>query len=133
VQQAEPFSAQTPKGLVCYQKDDLLAYVELRRGRKGIWVHPFVHPDAERVSERFADLLSRIPGSNTRPVYFCVRSYQSWLEPIIEELGAEVSLRQAVMMKQLAAPQRAARPFVLPALEKGKTEITAPVAHLESE
>jgi hypothetical protein len=133
VQQAEPFSSRPPNGLVCYQKDELLAYVELQRGRRGIWAHPFVHPDAENVPERFIDLLSKIPGRKTRPMYFCVRSYQSWLEPVIEELGAEAGLRQAVMMKQLATPQKVARPFALPALEKGKPEITAPAAHLESE
>jgi hypothetical protein len=133
VQQAEPFSTQPPKGLVCYQKGNLLAYVELRRGRRGIWAHPFVHPDAENVPERFVDLLSKLTGSQARPVYFCVRSYQSWLEPILELLGAEAGIRQAVVMKQLAAPLRESRPFALPVLEKGKPEITAPVAHLESE
>jgi hypothetical protein len=133
VQQAEPFSTRFPKGLVCYQKGELLAYVELRHGRRGIWAQPFVHPDAEDVSEHFIALLSKIPGSRTRPVYFCARSYQSWLEPLFEELGAEASLRQAVVMKQLATPQKAARTFTLPALEKGNPEITAPVAHLESE
>jgi len=132
VQQAEPFSTRPPKGLVCYQKDELFAYVELRRGRRGIWAHPFVHPDAENIPERFIDLLSKIPGRRTRPVYFCVRSYQSWLEPFIEELGAEAGLRQAVIMKQLAALQKASHPFALSALEKSKPEITAPVAHLES-
>jgi len=68
VQQAEPFATRFPKGLVCYQKGELLAYVELRRGRRGIWAHPFVHPDAENVPERFIDLLIKIPGSRTRPV-----------------------------------------------------------------
>ncbi len=133
VQQAEPFSTRLPRGLVCYQKGDLLAYVELIRGRRGIWAHPFVHPDAENVPERFIDLLNKIPGRRTRPVYFCVRSYQSWLESLLEELGAEAGLRQAVMMKQLANLQKAARPFALPALEKGNTEVAAPAAHMESE
>ncbi len=133
VQQAEPFSTRLPRGLVCYQKGELLAYVELVRGRRGIWAHPFVHPDTENVPARFIDLLSKIPIRRTRPVYFCVRSYQSWLEPLLEELGAEAGPRQAVMMKQLAILQKAARPFGLPALEKGNTEVAAPVAHMESE
>ena len=89
VQQAEPFSTQPPKGLVYYPQDEILAYVELRYGRRGIWAHPFVHPDAENLSECFTDLLGKIPGHRSRPVYICVRSYQSWLEPAIEELGAE--------------------------------------------
>jgi hypothetical protein len=132
VQQAEPFSMRLPKGLVCYQEGELLAYMEVRRGPRGIWINPFVHPDAENMTDRFNDLLSKIPGSSSRPIYFCVRSYQSWLEPLFEDMGAQAGPRQAVIIKQLAAPQKAARPFALPALEKGNPEVTAPVAHLES-
>jgi len=36
-------------------------------------------------------------------VYLCVRSYQAWLEPVLEDLGAHAAAqRQAVMVKHLA-------------------------------
>lgn len=126
VQQIEPFVAdQRPRGMVYRQGDDLLAYVELRYGGRGVWVQPYVHPDVQDASELFADLLHGLTARGSRPVYICVRSYQSWLEPFIEELGAEAGPRQAVMVKHLTSLQKAARSYVMPALESGQTEVTA--------
>jgi hypothetical protein len=127
VQQVEPFSASRPQGLVYYQGDNLVAYIELKYGHRGIWGQPFVHPDAQDVPERFIDLVQQLPYRGSRPLYLCVRSYQSWLEPAIEDLGAEVGPLQAVMVKYLAVPQKAARMFAMPALEGGHPEISAPM------
>jgi hypothetical protein len=132
VQQIEPFSPQRPRGMVHYENGDLLAYVELKYGHRGIWAQPFIHPDVEDVSSRLSDLLSKIWAHRTQPIYFCVRSYQSWLEAAIEELGAEVGPRQAVMVRQLVVQQKAVRPFALPALEGGQAEITAPIVRMEN-
>ncbi len=136
VQQIEPSVAQAwrgrPKGMVYYAQGELLAFVELTYGHRGAWAQPFVHPDAEDMAEHFLDLLSKIPNRRSRPVYVCVRSYQSWLEAAIEALGAESGPRQAVMAKQLTVQQKAGRTFALPALEGGQPEITAPVARLET-
>jgi hypothetical protein len=132
VQQAEPFGTQRPRGVVYYRDGELLAFVELRYGQRGIWVQPFVHPDAEDISGQFISLMHKIPNRRSRPLYICVRSYQSWLEPLIEEMGAEAGPRQAVMVKHLAAAQKALRAFALPALEGGQPEITAPIARSES-
>ena len=92
--------------MVYYQNGELLAFVELKYGQRGIWVQPFVHPDAEDVQQILLDLFSKIPNRRSRPVYICVRSYQSWLELAIEELGGEAGPRQAVMVKQLVTPQK---------------------------
>jgi hypothetical protein len=128
VQQIEPFTTnQRPHGVVYQQNNDLLAYVELRYGHRGIWAHPFFHPDAQDVAERFIDLLQTMTTRGARPVYICVRSYQSWLEPAIEELGAEAGPRQAVMVKQLASLKKAVRPLAVPALEGGQPEATASI------
>jgi hypothetical protein len=132
VQQAEPLASQHPKGMVYYDRGDLIAFVELKYGHRGIWAQPFVHPDAQDMARHFLDLLSKVPNRRSRPVYICVRSYQSWLETAIEDLGAEAGPRQAVMVKQLVSPQKALRSFAMPALEGGQPEITAPVARLGS-
>jgi hypothetical protein len=132
VQQIEPFATQRPKGMVYYEQGDLLAYVELKYGHRGIWAQPFVHPDAENVGVHLVDMLSKIPNRRSRPVYLCVRSYQAWLEAAIEDLGAEAGPRQAVMAKQLVVQYKARHSFALPALEGGQPEITAPVVRLES-
>ena len=132
VQQVEPFPAERLHGLVYRQDDDLLAYMELKYGHRGIWVQPFVHPDMENVPERLADLLANLPNRMSRPVYLCVRSYQSWLEAAIEGLGAEPSPRQAMMVKHMAIPQKALRALALPALEGGRPEVTAPFSHAQT-
>jgi hypothetical protein len=131
VQQVEPVT-QRPKGLVSYQQDELAAYVELKIGQHGIWLQPFVHPDAQDVPERLIALLNKIPNRHSRPAYICVRSYQSWLESAVEDLGAEVGPRQAVMVRSLVMPQKASRAFAMPVLEGGQPEITAPIARSES-
>lgn len=131
VQQIEPFSSQRPRGMVYYEKGELLAFVELKYGHRGIWAQPFIHPDAENVPQHFLDIFTGIPGRINRPIYICIRSYQSWLEPMIEELGAEAGPRQAVMARQLVIQQKATRPFALPALEGGQAEVTAPIVRIE--
>jgi hypothetical protein len=132
VQQVEPFSITDPHGVVYCDGRILLAYIELKYGRRGIWAQPFVHPDAEDIAARLFDLLECLPNRHGRPIYVCVRSYQSWLESAIEELGAEPGPRQAVMVKHLAVTQKAFRAFALPALEGGHPEISAPIARSES-
>ena len=87
--------------MVYYQGQDLLAYVDLKPGPNGIWAQPFIHPDFEDVPARLACLLQNLPNRRERPVYLCVRSYQSWLEASMDALGAQPGQRQAVMVKRL--------------------------------
>ncbi|HSQ28001.1 MAG TPA: hypothetical protein VLM80_12835 [Anaerolineales bacterium] len=129
VQQAEPFTMQRPRGVVHYHQGELLAYVEFKFGHRGVWAQPFVHPDTEDVSGLMIELLQKIPNQRTRPVYICVRSYQAWLEPILEELGAEAGPRQAVMVKHLVQQQKAGRVFSLPTLETGQPKASTPMVH----
>ena len=64
-----------------------------------------MHPAAEvEVSDLAASLLGSLPYNEGRPVYLCVRSYQAWLEPVLEEFNAQVGPRQAVMVKRLVVP-----------------------------
>ena len=132
VQQVEPFPTDRLHGLVYREGDELLAYVELKYGHRGIWAQPFIHPDAEEITDPLINLLQNLPYRRSRPIYLCIRSYQAWLEQVIENLGAIASSRQAVMVKHLAVPQKAVRSFALPALEGGHPEVTAPIARSES-
>jgi len=132
VQQAEPFPAERMRGVVYRQGDDLLAYVEVKYGPRGVWVQPFIHPDAEQVADHLAELFQNLQNRYARPLYACVRSYQSWLEPAVEKLGAQSSARQAVMVRHLAVPQKALRAFALPALEGGQPEPTASITRSNS-
>jgi hypothetical protein len=77
-------------------------YVQLAYGMQGIVLTPLIHPDAGDVAQKLASLLKELPNRRGRPVYLCVRSYQAWLEPVLEELGGKAAPRQAVMVKHLA-------------------------------
>ena len=132
VQQVEPPPSDPLVGLIYRRNEDLLAYIELKYGSRGILVQPLIHPDAEGVTADLVKLLLSLPNRRSRPVYICVRSYQSWIEHSLEGQGASAGPQQAVMVKHLAITQRVARSFALPALESGQPEATAPFIHSES-
>lgn len=130
VQQVEPPPSNRLQGLVYYHGNELLVYIEVRYGPSGIWVQPFVHPDAENVAEPLFHLLQNLPYRNARLVYVCVRSYQSWLEPVIERLGGEPSPMQAVVVRHLAAARRQAAANHVVVLDKHTAEPTVPIVRL---
>jgi hypothetical protein len=99
-----------PGGLVCRSNGKIQAYVGLTYGPAGIWVQPLIHPDAEAVPERITALFHNLPDRRERPVYVCVRSYQAWLEGVLEDLGASAGPRQAVMVKHLTVAIKSAQP-----------------------
>jgi hypothetical protein len=95
----EPLS-KSARGLIC--DGDVKCYVSLASGARGIVLTPLIHPEATDVEAKLTSLLNCIPERRGRPVYLCVRSYQAWLEPALEDLGAQSAPRQAVMVKHLA-------------------------------
>ncbi|HBY07397.1 MAG TPA: hypothetical protein DEH22_06285 [Chloroflexi bacterium] len=123
VQQVEPLSSKQINGLVSYLDNEIIGYVDLKYGPRGIWAQPFIHPDAENASASLSDILPSLPNQRGRSVYLCVRTYQSWLEGALDELDAQKGPAQAVMVKRLAVQQRSLKPFALPQLE-GQREIT---------
>lgn len=131
VQQVEPLSINSLNGLVYSKGNELLAFIEIKTGSRGIWMQPFVHPDSDHLSARLADLVHNLPYRGGRPVYLCVRSYQSWLEPFLDELGAKPSPLQAVMVKHLVIAKRVVHSFRMKPLESGHPEATARLARSE--
>jgi hypothetical protein len=87
-------------GMIC--QDGMRCYVNPSAGTLGIVLSPLIHPDATDVGTKLSVLVANLPDRRNRPVYLCVRSYQAWLEPALEDLGAQASTRQAVMVKHLA-------------------------------
>jgi hypothetical protein len=80
---------------------DVRCYASVTSGIYGIVLTPLIHPDENHVSEKIAALMNSLPDRRGRRVYLNVRSYQTWLEPALEDLGAQASARQAVMVKHL--------------------------------
>ncbi len=89
-------------GLVCRPEGNLQAFVVVNSGPKGIWIQPIVPPESDCISEQLAGLTYAMSRGPKRPIYVCVRSYQAWLESVLEDLGAEPGPRQAVMVRRLA-------------------------------
>ncbi len=108
---------------------DLQAYVAVDSGPDGVWLQPLVPPDSGCGSERLAGL----PDWGDRPVYICVRSYQAWLETVLEDLGAEAGPRQAVMVRRLAKTIK--EPQAVSVMEKAlaKAKPAAPVSRIEGD
>jgi hypothetical protein len=127
VQQVEPSPVNQMRGLVYYRGNELQAFVELKYGPRGIWVQPFIHPDAENVVEPIFSFLNDLPYRRSRPVYVCVRAYQAWLEFALEKSGAQPGVSQGVMVRHLA--RRIAQTYGSLAVESATNEPTVPVAH----
>lgn len=85
---------------------EVRCYVSTFAGMAGMVLNPLIHPEAVDVGAKLTALLCYLPNHNGRPVYLCVRSYQAWLEPVLEDLGAKAVGRQAVMVKHLARRAR---------------------------
>jgi hypothetical protein len=116
-------------GLVCRPDGNLQAYVAVNSGPAGVWLQPLIPPDSWCGPERLAGL----SGWDNRPVYICVRSYQAWLETVLEDLGAEAGPRQAVMVRRLAKTIKELQS--IPVMEKvlAKAKPAAPVSRVENE
>ncbi|KAA3646483.1 MAG: hypothetical protein DWQ07_09730 [Chloroflexi bacterium] len=121
VQQVEPPYWDDKSGYVFYQEGELLAFVDVVSGPRGIWLQPFFHPETDQVAERLIDLLHILKPSAKRPVYIGLRSHASWLEASLENLDVEVGPRQAVMVKRLAAGVKEFKTAPLPEIAAAST------------
>jgi hypothetical protein len=76
-------------------------HVSTSSGLKGIVMFPLIHPETVDVPGKLASLIDHISNRGGRPIYVCVRSYQAWLENMLEDLGAQAGERQAILVKHL--------------------------------
>lgn len=86
-------------GFVC--SDGGLCYASTSTGLHGVVVFPLIHPDAKDAVAKLSSLLNGLPNRGGRPVYMCVRTYQAWLEHVLEDMGARPGPQQAIMVKHL--------------------------------
>lgn len=91
-----------PNRAVGFVHQEMKGYANITSGMYGIVITPLIHPDEDDVEEKIISLLANLQNRGNRKIYLNVRSYQTWLEPALEDLGAKASQRQAVMVKHLA-------------------------------
>jgi hypothetical protein len=106
VQQAEAPPRRNGRGWVLSQQGELLGYLNVDRGPLGTWVQPYLHPAAEPVEQLLQAFLTGVEARPGRPLYLVVRSYQGWLNDILERLGLQPAADQAVMVRRLVVPIR---------------------------
>ena len=99
LQPIEPAPRQA-SGFICQEGGP--CYASTSTGLNGMVVFPLIHPDAKDVAEKLTSLIHFLPNRGGRPIYVCVRTYQAWLEHVLEDLGAKPGPQQAVMVKHIA-------------------------------
>jgi hypothetical protein len=126
MQQVEPLPSRDAQGLVHWRKDELLGYLQMAVGPRGVWVRPYLHPITETMEALLTAFVKLRERSSRKPIYVAVRSYQSWMNGVLERAGFDLLADQALMVKHLAAAVR--RPVLAPlsSLERTSPEPTAP-------
>jgi hypothetical protein len=84
------------------------AYVAVVEGKSGIYLMPFMHPDAlgHEAASIIAAVIAQLHRADRLPIVVCVRRYQDWLEESLETLGFERGAQQAVMVRHVTAGVR---------------------------
>jgi hypothetical protein len=121
VQQVEPPPASA-RGYVLQREGELIAFLDVRRGPRGIWLDPYLHPEAYGLSgEVMQAALGLLSNPANLPIYVCVRRYQDWLQEVLAQAGFEAQGAQAILVKRLTA--RVMEPVLkpLPAVENQAT------------
>ncbi len=112
VQQVEPAPAW-PRGYVLQHDGELIAFLDVRRGPRGIWLDPYLHPEADELAGAVVrTALQLLPDPADLPVYICVRRYQDWLQDVLSETGFVALGTQAMLVKRLVV--RVMEPLLKP-------------------
>ena len=132
VQQVEAPPSSNDRSLVRWRQEELLGYLEMEDGPRGLWVQAYIHPAVERTDDLLISFLKHVNTSTQKPLYFCVRSYQAGLSRILQDLGFVPRSDQAVMVKRLTVAMRDRVSAALPAIEGTQPEPTAPITQSPS-
>lgn len=113
---------------VLEDQQEIVAYLQVRRGPDGAWFNVFIHPRAEVRAAQIIEYGLSLFGPNwNAPIYCCVRRYQEWLHRPLEALGFEAFGASAVLVKHLVNLIGEPETVKVPALE-GQVKVTAHTA-----
>ena len=95
---------------VLHEENELAAFVHVHVGPVATWLRLFIHPSAEAQADQIITAVIRQnPEAASRPIYCCVRRYQSWVQTALERSGFTLWGSQAVMVKHIV--QKATKPL----------------------
>jgi hypothetical protein len=111
--------------------NELGAFVHVLEGPAATWLQFFIHPNSQSQSrEIVASVLKVSRPQADKPVYCCVRRYQSWLQLALTEIGFSVWGSQAVMVKHTVQPIQQVQPQKAAVLETNYGVPTPPLMRL---
>lgn len=114
------------RGYVLEDRQEITAYLQIRRGPNGAWFSLLVHPRAEVCAGAIVEYGLSLFGANwNAPLYCGVRRYQEWLSHPLTALGFEYHSSTVIMVKHLVKLIQEPETAVVTGLEK----ITAPLVH----
>jgi hypothetical protein len=91
------------RGLVLVRDGELMAHVSVRQGRRSYGMRALFRPEVESmVQPVLSYALARLLPRTRRPIYFTLRHYQSWLLPVLDELGFVHFSSTLLMMRHTA-------------------------------
>ncbi len=92
------------RGFVLMRANELIGHVSVRQGKRGYGMQALFRPEAEPEAKAMVQYaLSHLLEKNPKPVYVTVRHYQSWLLPILDELGFTHMTSTILMVRHTAA------------------------------
>lgn len=125
VQTSEVFSgADVPRLVYRNSSGEIVAYVESLSGLRGIYLKPIIHPAIENIEDLLNGLLALFQGLG-KPVYLQMRSYQAWITPALEKLGAQTTVHFALLVRHLAIAQYATANHRILTLDNRQPEANA--------
>lgn len=84
---------------------ELVAYIHFEDGPVASWLQLLIHPNADvRPKDIIRAALAANDVEQGKPVYCCVRRYQSWLQSSLDKAGFQWWGSQAVMVKHMVKP-----------------------------
>jgi len=113
------------RGVVCYRGDELAGYADVSEGPRGVWVQPFIPVNESEPGLLVSEILNMFSPHGWRPIYLCQRTYQSHLNQLLQDMGAEPGPKQAVMVRRLTSSIKKPALSPIPQIN-GSREATTP-------
>lgn len=98
---------RTDFGFLLMHKQEPIGHISLRQGRRAYGMQVLFRQEAEDLVEPvLKHALGTVCDRNRRPVYCMIPSYQSWLLPVLDDIGFMHVTSNAIMVKHLTARVR---------------------------
>ncbi|MGB1287919.1 MAG: hypothetical protein ACPG7F_15375, partial [Aggregatilineales bacterium] len=91
------------KGLLYRHEGQIAAYIAYVEGERGIYALPFIHTDVADIAQELLEAAWTQLASDDVPLYICIRTYQYWLDSILDRMNFTSWTEQVMMVRHIAA------------------------------